>query len=114
MQKVIAGVSGMNTASMRRWSASSSTNFRVPSIDGSSRHQVGVTDLEVSGETSTQILREVGHLLEVDDPAFVNPAVELPRVKALAPARLERASSSGNIQLGQVEMCSTHAMSRIS
>ena len=78
------------------------------------RHQDRRDDLEVSGETSTQILREIGHLLEVDDPAFVNPAVELPRVKALASARLERALELRNIQLGQVEMCSTHAMSRIS
>jgi hypothetical protein len=42
MQKVIAGVSGMNTDSIRRESASSSTTFRVPSLDSSSLATRGV------------------------------------------------------------------------
>ena len=100
---------------MRRRSASSSTNFRVPSIERLSDDQDRRDDLEVSGETSAQIASSRSVIcVEVDDAAFVNPAVELPRVKALASARLERALELRQFQLGQVEMCSTHAMSRIS
>ena len=42
MQNVIDGVSGMNTASMRRESASARANLRVPSTERSSATTVGV------------------------------------------------------------------------
>ena len=105
MQKVIDGVSGMKTDSMRRPSASSSTNLRVPSIDRSSLDDAPACDSANSScSACPQRPRQVGHPVEVGDAAPVDPAVDLAGVEALrsrAPSRA--ASSSAQLQLGQVE-----------
>jgi hypothetical protein len=68
MQNVIAGVSGMKTDSIRRPSASSSTNLRVPSIEVSS---LTVRDV-VSANSSGSCARRVRDR-SVIDPKSVTP-----------------------------------------
>jgi hypothetical protein len=108
MQKVIAGVSGMNTASMRL--AIRELDHELPgSVD---RPKIGIyggcDNFELSKEPRSEILREIGHPLEIDDATPVNPAVELARVETLVPSRFERFLEFWKIQLREIETRSSH------
>ena len=89
-QKVMAGVSGMKTDSMRRPSARASRSLRVPSTEVSSLTICGVETANSDAEPGAQRHRQVGHAVEVGDRAAVDPTVDLAGVEPLLADRLER------------------------
>ncbi len=105
MQKVMAGVSGMKTDSIRRESASSSTSLRVPSTDCSSPTTRGVLIVNSSWSAGAQGPRQVGHAVEIGDGAFVHPAVELAGVEARVPTGFESLLELRQLQLGDIREC---------
>ena len=79
----MAGVSGMNTDSTCRPSASSSTSLRVPSVETLVAADAGRGDRELVLKPRPQLPRQVGHLADVVYPAPVDPAVDLAGVERL-------------------------------
>ena len=91
MQKVIDGVSGMKTDSMRWPSASSSRNFSVPSTDRSRCDELGASRRRIRRRAASRsVARQVGHRREIGDAVPVDPPEDLARAEALMSARVER------------------------
>ncbi len=94
IQKVIAGVSGMNTDSIWRPSLRRRRNFSVPSVDRSraTNHRRG--ECELRGEGRAQPSRQIGHRVEVGHPTAVDPTEDLSCaelfVSPVGESRLER------------------------
>src|SRR6185436_864610 len=68
---------------------------------------------EFRGKLLAHRARKVGHPLEFRDAPLVNPAVELPGMKTLVSARVERGLELAEVELGEVRAGSRHAISRI-
>ena len=95
MQKVMAGVSGMNTASIWRPSARRSRNFSVPSLSARATRPAGVAIVKSRASAARSALREIGHRVELGHAAPVDPREDLARTEAfVSRGRRRRASSS--------------------
>ena len=98
MQKVMAGVSGMNTDSMCFPSASLQQEL-LGAVGGALvRRDLRRGDDEVRGEGRPQIARQVGHALDIRDTTLVDPGKDLP-----GPEARETAGGKGRFEVGQVE-----------
>ena len=114
MQKVIDGVSGMNTDSICRPSARRSRNFSVPSTERSRATSSGVVSEKSAREALAELAREVRHRGDVGDAAAIDPAEDLAGAKPLVAAFLERRFERRPVQIGEVGAAGRHGICPVS
>ena len=98
----MAGVSGMNTDSMRR--PSLELEDELPGAVGRQliADDLWPPDRESALQLRPKLLRQVRHLVEVGDAVTMNPAIQLPCVEGVVAAFLQETLELGQVELAEV------------
>ena len=114
MQKVIDGVSGMNTDSICRPIREAQQELLGPVHGPFAGHQLRCRELEIPGECFAELARQVRHRGDVGDAAAVDPAEDLAGAETRDSAFGEDGFERRPVQISEVGAAGRHDICPVS